>query len=95
MLNDIRHSSKELPALRMVFFLQAGDGTKLMAGYRDLLRELNTVLGRQGPEPEKDEDLRELVHRLLRDKAIESAWVGVLDDLPPPSIKDLQEHGLE
>ena len=95
LLNDIRHSSKELPALRLVFFLQAGDGTKLMAGYRDLLRELNTVLGRQGPEPEKDEDLRELVHRLLRDKAIESAWVGVLDDLPPPSIKDLQEHGLE
>jgi hypothetical protein len=67
----------------------------VVAGYRDLLRELKTVLGRQDPEPEKDEDLRELVHRLLRDKAIESAWVCVLDDLPPPSDEDLQEHRLE
>ena len=32
LLNDMRHSSKERPALRLMFFLQASDATKLMAG---------------------------------------------------------------
>ena len=77
------------PPTRLVFFLQAGD---LMRGYRALLRELQGIVGRESADPDKDEDVRRLVHALLRDGRVRGVWVGVLDDLPPPA--DLPEHGL-
>ena len=52
------------PSIRLVFFLQAGD---LMQGYRELLAELQRLLGREEKQPDKDEDVRRLVHVLLRD----------------------------
>ena len=63
-----------------------------MRGYRALLRELEGIVGRESADPDKDEDVRRLVHALLRDGRVQGAWVGVLDDLPPPA--DLPEHGL-
>ena len=61
------------PSTRLVFFLQAGD---LMRGYRELLAELQRLLGREEKQPDKDEDVRWLVHVLLRDEKVGArGWV--------------------
>jgi hypothetical protein len=78
------------PSVRLVFVLQRSD---VMRGYRDLLRELKRILGREDADPDKDEDVRVLVHALLRDEAVAHAWMGVLDDLPGPA--ELAGHGME
>ena len=78
------------PSVRLVFVLQRSD---VMRGYRDLLRELKRILGREHADPDTDEDVRALVHALLRDEAVAHAWMGVLDDLPGPA--ELAEHGME
>ena len=77
------------PSIRLVFFLQAGD---LMQGYRELLAELQRLLGREEKQPDKDEDVRWLVHVLLRDGKVWGTWMGVLDDLPSPA--NLADHGM-
>jgi hypothetical protein len=77
------------PSTRLVFFLQAGD---LMRGYRELLAELQRLLGREEKQPDKDEDVRRLVHVLLRDGKVRGTWMGVLDDLPSPA--NLADHGM-
>ena len=77
------------PSIRLVFFLQAGD---LMRGYRELLAELQRLLGREEKQPDKDEDVRRLVHVLLRDGKVRGTWMGVLDDLPSPA--NLADHGM-
>jgi hypothetical protein len=77
------------PSTRLVFFLQAGD---LMRGYRELLAELQRLLGREEKQPDKDEDVRRLVHVLLRDGRVRGTWMGVLDDLPSPA--NLADHGM-
>jgi hypothetical protein len=77
------------PSTRLVFFLQAGD---LMRGYRELLAELQRLLGREEKQPDKDEDVRRLVHVLLRDGKVRGTWMGVLDDLPSPA--NLANHGM-
>ena len=68
--------------VRLVVFIQA---TEIMQGYRELLRRLKPMVDRATADPEKDEDVRGLVHALLRDEAIAGSWVCVLDDLPDPT----------
>ena len=77
------------PSTRLVFFLQAGD---LMRGYRELLAELQRLLGREEKQPDKDEDMRRQVHLLLRDGKVRGTWMGVLDDLPSPA--NLADKGM-
>jgi ATPase subunit of ABC transporter with duplicated ATPase domains len=62
LLNEVGQGLR--PSTRLVFLLQAGD---LMRGYRELLAELQRLLGREEKQPDKDEDVRRLVHVLLRD----------------------------
>ena len=56
-----------------------------MQGYRALLLRLKLVLARSTPVPDKDEDVRTLVHAWLREAAVANTWVCVLDDLPDPT----------
>ena len=63
-----------------------------MRGYRELLAELQRLLGREEKHPDKDEDVRTLVHVLLRDGQVRGTWMGVLDDLPSPA--NLADKGM-
>jgi ABC-type dipeptide/oligopeptide/nickel transport system ATPase component len=74
--------------VRLVFFLQGAD---IMQGYRALLERLKSVLKRGTADPDKDEEVRSLVHRLLQEGPIAGKWVCVLDDLPDPA-RSPQRH---
>ena len=63
----------------------------MMRGYRELLKELQSMLQHPVTEPDKDEEVRAQVHALLRDSSMQNKWISVLDDLPSPFDTGSQE----